>query len=117
MIHDITLSISENLIVWPGDPAINMTQPLHLDRGDICTVTRLELSVHTGTHLDAPAHFILGGAGVETLDLNVLVGSALVVSLPNVTTITAEALTNLNIPKGTETFAHSHQQFRALGSW
>ena len=78
-IHDITVTISPSLPVWPGDPAVNLPQPAHLERGDICTVTRLDISVHTGTHLDAPAHFIRGGAGVETLDLNVLIGPALVV--------------------------------------
>ena len=72
-IYDISLSISESLVVWPGDPPVRITQPRHIDRGDHATVSRLEMSAHTGTHVDAPAHFIQGGAGVDTLDLNVLV--------------------------------------------
>ncbi|MFN2241758.1 MAG: cyclase family protein, partial [Anaerolineae bacterium] len=36
---------------------MRITQPAHLDRGDLYTVSRLELGAHTGTHVDAPAHF------------------------------------------------------------
>ena len=61
-IYDISLTITPTLPVWPGDPPVRLTQPAHLERGDICTITRLDISAHTGTHLDAPAHFIRGGA-------------------------------------------------------
>jgi arylformamidase len=101
-IHDISLPISETLVVWPGDPPVRLTQPLHLDRGDFATVTRLDISAHTGTHLDAPAHFLQGGAGVDALDLEVLVGPALVVHALEVDAISAEVLEGLAIPPGTE---------------
>ena len=60
-IHDISLTITPALPVWSGDPPVRLSQPSHLERGDICTITRLDISAHTGTHLDAPAHFIRGG--------------------------------------------------------
>ncbi|MCP5095982.1 MAG: cyclase family protein [Chloroflexi bacterium] len=101
-IHDITLTISPNAVVWPGDPQISMEQITHLERGDMSTITKLELSAHTGTHLDAPAHFILGGATVESLDLNLLVGPAVVVDVGDVKQITAVTLTTLPIPHGTK---------------
>jgi arylformamidase len=101
-IHDLTLPISPSLIVWPDDPPIEMTHSMHLDRGDICTVTRMNLSVHTGTHLDAPAHFIPGGTGVETLDLNTLMGPALLVEALEATAVTADLLNALPIPAGSE---------------
>ena len=56
-IHDITLTITPDLPVWPGDPPIRLSQPAHLERGDAYTLTRLDMSAHTGTHLDAPYHF------------------------------------------------------------
>ena len=101
-IHDITLTITPTLPVWPGDPPVHLPQPSRMDRGDICNVTRLDISVHTGTHLDAPAHFIAGGAGVETLDLNVLIGPALVVEAGDVDALTADVLASLPIPAGTQ---------------
>jgi len=100
IIHDITLTISESLPVWPGDPPVQMSQPFSLARGDFCTVTRLDISAHTGTHVDAPAHFIPGGAGVDALDLNVLIGPAWVTAVPDAPEITAETLAALSIPPG-----------------
>ena len=99
---DISLSISESLIVWPGDPPVSNTQPFHLDRGDEATVSQLDMTVHSGTHVDAPAHFIPGGAGVETLDLNVLVGPALVVEVGKADVLSVDVLESLSIPAKTE---------------
>jgi len=101
-IYDISLSISDSLVVWPGDPALRITQPRHLERGDHATVSRLEMSAHTGTHVDAPAHFVPGGSGVDTLDLGVLMGPALVARVPEVDALTADALAELAIPLGAE---------------
>jgi len=101
-IHDISLPISESLVVWPKDPPVHITQPFHLERGDNATVSRLDMSAHTGTHVDAPAHFIQGGASVDTLDLNVLVGPALVVEALEADTLSADLLAKLPIPPGTE---------------
>ena len=101
-IHDISLPVSESLVVWPGDPAIRITQPAHLDRGDLYTVSRLDLGAHTGTHVDAPAHFVPGGAGVDRLDLELLVGPAQVVHVPEASVLTPEVLESLSIPPGAE---------------
>jgi arylformamidase len=101
-IYDISLAISESLVVWPGDPPVRITQPRHIDRGDRATVSRLEMSAHTGTHVDAPAHFVQGGAGVDALDLGALVGLALVAEAPDADTLTADVLAELAIPLGTE---------------
>ena len=101
-IYDISLPISESLVVWPGDPPIRITQPRHLDRGDSATVSRLDIGAHTGTHVDAPAHFIPGGAGVDSLDLNVLVGPALVVHALEADALSADVLDGLQIPPAIE---------------
>ena len=100
-IYDISLPISEALVVWPGQTRVSLSQISHLERGDRATVSRLEISAHAGTHVDAPAHFIRGGAGVETLDLNILIGPALVVHLPDVDALT-RAVVSAVIPAGVE---------------
>lgn len=99
-IHDITLTITPDLPVWPGDPPIRLSQPAHLERGDAYTLTRLDMSAHTGTHLDAPAHFVRGGATVESLDLATLIGPALVVDARGRGHLSAETLEGLDIPAG-----------------
>jgi len=101
-IYDISLPISESLVTWPGDPPIHITQPYHLDKGDEATVSRLDMGAHTGTHVDAPVHYIPGGSGVDELDLHTLVGPALVVHALEADALSADVLDALPIPPGTE---------------
>ena len=81
-IYDVTVPLSNQLPTWPGDPAIEITDWRSLSNGDGANVTSLNLGAHTATHVDAPAHFIEGAAKVESLDLNVLIGEAEVVAVP-----------------------------------
>ncbi len=101
-IHDLSLPITESLVIWPGDTPIRMAYTSHLDRGDHATLTSLEMGTHSGTHIDAPAHFIPGGEGVDALDLDALVGPALVVHAPEASAISAPILEGLEIPTGTK---------------
>lgn len=101
-IYDISLPISEGLPVWPGDPPVHITHSSHLDLGDESTVSRLDFGAHTGTHVDAPAHFVAGGTGVDCLDLDLLVGPAMVVHVLEASTLSSDLLESLDIPLGTE---------------
>jgi arylformamidase len=100
--YDISLPISESLVVWPGDPPISITQPAHLARGDAVTISRLDMGTHTGTHVDAPAHFVANGLAVDGLDLDMLVGPAWVAHAPDADLLTADVLADLGIPPATE---------------
>jgi len=100
-IFDVTLTISNDLPVWPGDPAISFCRVADVNNGDVCTLSRLESGSHIGTHLDAPLHFIKGGRTVDQLDLDVLIGPCLVVHIPDATVIDAALLDALDIPAGT----------------
>ena len=100
-IFDITLTISNNLPVWPGDPAINFYRVADVNNGDVCTLSRLESGSHIGTHLDAPLHFIKSGRTVDQLDLNVLIGPCVVVHVPDANVIDAALLDALNLPTDT----------------
>jgi arylformamidase len=71
---DVTLAFGGGAPPWPGEPAPVITKLSDLDKGDACTVTRIDFVVHYGTHLDAPLHFIRGGGDVAGLDLDVLMG-------------------------------------------
>jgi arylformamidase len=75
---DISLPIREGMIVYEGDPDIVVSSALALERGDPANVSTLRLGSHTGTHMDAPRHFIDGAPGIDTLALDVLIGPALV---------------------------------------
>lgn len=101
MIFDISLPITEAQVVWPGAPQPRFEFESHQERGDTSTNTLISMPAHTGTHLDAPLHFVPGGSGVDTLDLEKLVGPAYVVHALDVDTITAEVLDSLAVPPGT----------------
>lgn len=80
-LYDVSLPISEDLPVWPGDPEISITLSQSLKKGDECNVTHLKLSAHTGTHIDAPFHFDPEGMGIDQLSLDILIGPCRVVDL------------------------------------
>ena len=67
-----------------------------LTKGDDATVSFLELGAHTGTHIDAPSHFVLDGDGIETTPLDVLTGVVIVADLTDIDgSITADDLEQL----------------------
>lgn len=81
-IYDITVPISNELPTWPDDPSVQLTVWRSLSLGDSANVSMLNFGAHTGTHVDAPAHFIEGAAKIESLPLDVLIGQAQVVEVP-----------------------------------
>jgi arylformamidase len=82
-IYDITVPIAPGVTpTYPGDPGIEFEAWASLERGDPANVTMLHLGAHTGTHVDAPAHFIEGAPGLDSLRLDVLLGEARVVEIP-----------------------------------
>lgn len=81
-IYDVTVPLSNELPTWPSDPAVEITDWRSLSAGDAANVSNLNLGAHTGTHVDAPAHFIEGAAKVESLPLDALIGVAQVIAVP-----------------------------------
>jgi arylformamidase len=81
-ILDVTVPIRPGMPVYPGDPDVRLSRERAIAKGDPANVGRLDFGLHTGTHVDAPLHFIEGAAGVEALSLDVLVGPAVVVEAP-----------------------------------
>jgi arylformamidase len=100
---DITVSLRPGTIVYPGDPELHLERVLAIADGGIANVSRLDFGVHTGTHVDTPAHFFDGAAGADELPLNALVGPAVVVDATAVEReIDAEAVAGLGLPADAE---------------
>lgn len=87
---DVSVPLRPGMAHWPGDPAFRLTRPQELSRGDRCTVSEIALGVHTGTHMDAPSHFIAGGASMDALPMDAVVGSARVIPIddPRIVSVT-----------------------------
>ncbi len=101
-IFDISVTISPEMPVWPGDPAMEVSMALSMDRGDSVNVTQLRMTAHTGTHVDAPHHFLNDHRTIEDLALDVLTGPCYVMQLPDdVDEISAEVLDRMSIGANT----------------
>ncbi len=69
MIYDISSPISMNMPIWPGDPPVSLRHLSKIEEGDDAKVTEIQMSVHTGTHIDAASHFIAGAQTIDQISL------------------------------------------------
>lgn len=89
--------------VYAGDAPVNVQRTADVSRGDTFTLTRLELSAHTGTHIDAPAHFIPRGLTIDQLDPDAFIGPARVLDLTRAgPLISARDLEEAGLIRGSE---------------
>jgi arylformamidase len=79
-IHDVTVPLAPGMLAYPGDSPFQI-EPVHRLGSDAFNLSRLVLTTHSGTHVDAPAHFVAGGVTVDNLPLEILLGKARVVEL------------------------------------
>src|SRR4029453_13018098 len=82
-IYDISVPLMHGMTIYPGDPDIQIQDWNAISKGDSANLSFLHFGAHTGTHVDAPAHFIEGAPQVESLPLEVLIGEVQVVDVPD----------------------------------
>jgi len=100
---DITVPIRPAMPIYDRNPGVHLDRVLSIPRGDTANVSRLQLGVHTGTHVDAPLHFFEGGSAAEELPLEPLVGRAYVADGSAIEgPIDGLALSACGIPPGAE---------------
>ncbi|HSD49627.1 MAG TPA: cyclase family protein [Actinomycetota bacterium] len=78
-IHDVSLPIGPDLLIWPGNPPVEVRANQRIADGDPANVSELRLGTHTGTHVDPPLHFLEGEEGIDAVALDALVGPCEVV--------------------------------------
>ena len=79
-IYDVTVPLAPGMLAYPGDPPFEI-EPVHEVGEAPFRLSRMVLTTHSGTHVDAPAHFLAGGATIDQLPLEILLGKARVVEL------------------------------------
>ena len=82
-IYDITVPIRAGMPIYEGDPSLKIEPWSSLEKGNSANVSFVHFGAHTGTHVDAAAHFIAGGAKIDSLPLETLIGPARVVRVPD----------------------------------
>lgn len=97
---DVSRALEPGMPVWPGDPPVRLERLFDRERGDACTVSHLSATVHAGTHVDAPRHYVQGGAGVDEMPLAICIGAARVVEVAAHSPLPADAFAGQRIAAG-----------------
>jgi arylformamidase len=100
---DISVPVHPGMVTYPGDPDVRLERVSSIPDGAAYNLSRLAMGVHSGTHVDAPLHFLEGAPAAEALALDVLVGPAVVVDAAAVEAgLSASALRELELPQGAD---------------
>lgn len=95
--YDVTVPISEATPIYKGDPGVEVKSFKAIAAGASANVSEVSFGVHTGTHVDAPNHFIDGARRVHELDPQKLVGPCRVITVPeNVVAIEPQHVGNID---------------------
>jgi len=101
--YDLSHLIYQDMPIYPGNPHPQF-QPFYTLEKDKANVTRLTLGSHTGTHVDAPKHFILNGNSVDKIPLEKLMGEAIILDVSE--KAVAEGITNVDLDIYSEIVRH-----------
>ncbi|MCX6604387.1 MAG: cyclase family protein [Acidobacteria bacterium] len=98
--RDISIPSFDGMVNWPGDARVDMKRVMSMADGAECNVTRLNMSVHTGTHMDAPGHFIADGVTMEAWPPESTIGRCRVIEIMDPTSVTAAELAPHDLQAG-----------------
>lgn len=105
--YDITIPLQEGVAHWPGDTPFHFEHVATIAAGDAVDVGSVSMSVHSGTHVDAPSHFRQGAPHSHEIDLAILVGPAYVVNAVGHDLIGPELFAGLNFTSAPRVLLHT----------
>lgn len=97
---DVSVSVGPGIVVWPGDPPVANRRAQSIEAGDAANVTALSMGAHTGTHVDAPLHYVDGAAAIDDMDPGATIGPARVVALDSPGPLGATELAGAGVARG-----------------
>ncbi|GBC60762.1 hypothetical protein DENIS_1721 [Desulfonema ishimotonii] len=99
-IYDISVALGSQSIDYPGDPPFSARRRCLVSGGDMFDLSALEMSAHSGTHIDVPAHFIPGGRTIDQYTPGEFILPAQVIAIQNPDAVTPAELEPLDIRNG-----------------
>ncbi|HUV13172.1 MAG TPA: cyclase family protein, partial [Acidobacteriota bacterium] len=96
-IYDISPALSSQTACWPGDTPFEQWKVQSFSEGDAINLGSIRLSLHTGSHMDAPCHYLKDGATIDQIPLERCIGPARLVTLTGEVTISASRLERLHV--------------------
>lgn len=97
---DISVPLKSGMVHWPSDPAVTIKRRKDMDHGDSCNVSHLSMGSHTGTHMDAPLHFLKSGKSLDQMPLSATIGEARVIEIKDPESIKPQELAAHKIRRG-----------------
>ncbi len=97
---DVTAPLHAGTPHWPDQPDVKLERMVSMDDGAVCNVSMLHMSVHTGTHMDAPLHFVANGIGMDQMPLEATIGPCRVVEIKDKESIKVKHLKPLKLRQG-----------------
>jgi len=97
---DISVPLKTGMVHWPDNPPVKIARALDIGKGDGANVSNISMGSHTGTHMDAPVHFLETGKGIDALPMSVAIGRARVIQIADTESIKPGELVPHKIRKG-----------------
>jgi arylformamidase len=98
---DISIPFRNNMLHWPGDPFLPEVKRIwEVDKGDKVTMSEFHFISHTGTHIDAPLHFVPHGNTIDLMPLDTTIGPARVIEIKDTESVKPKELAPYKIRKG-----------------
>lgn len=113
---DISVPLYTGMVHWPDNPPVEIVRTASMDAGDPCNVSRLSMGAHTGTHMDAPLHFLRGGKSIDMMPIEATVGPARVLPISDPQAIKVDELEAYAIQPGERLLFKTSNSTRAWQS-
>ena len=113
---DISVPLRAGMVHWPHDPPVRVDPFRSMAKGDSCDVSFLSFGSHTGTHIDAPRHFIPRAKGVDKIPLEAVMGEARVIPIRDPESIKPEELRRHRIRRGDRILFRTRNSSRRWGT-
>lgn len=101
------------MVHWPDDPPVRIELTSDIERGDVANVSRIDMGSHTGTHMDAPLHFVRGGKGLDEMPLDATIGRARVIEVHDPESVKPNELRLHGISRGERILFKTQNSARA----
>ena len=99
--HDISLKLTGETLRWVTAPPFELEERRRMSKGDPNNSSALNMSVHSGTHIDAPFHFVADGNTIDQLPVERFIGPALVFAVEAERYITKEHVAGIRLDGAT----------------
>lgn len=97
---DISVPLRNAMVHWPSDPPVKIERVSDIAHGDTSNLSTISMGSHTGTHMDAPLHFIQQAKSISDMPLDTTIGRARVIEIHDTESIKPEELEQHRIRRG-----------------